>query len=89
MSECVTGKLPECLDAHRHGMRVLGSDMRLEELTKIPVFQIFHHHAIWFLAVTGAQDPCDIAIFQSSQNPHVSLEVQPVRDQPSSSVSYR
>jgi len=38
MSECVTGKLPECLDANWHGMRVLGSDMRFEELTKIPMF---------------------------------------------------
>lgn len=62
-------------------MRVLGSDMRLEKLTEIPVFQIFHYHAIWLLAVTGAEDPGDIAILQSSQNPHVSLEVQPVKDQ--------
>jgi len=38
MSECVTRKLPECLDANWHGMRVLGSDMRLEELTEISVF---------------------------------------------------
>lgn len=77
MPKCITRKLPECLDANWHGMCILGSDMRLEELAEIPMFQIFHHHAVRFLAVTGAQDPCNIAIFQSSQNPHVSLEVQP------------
>jgi len=60
-------------------MRVLGGDMRLEELTEIPVFQVFHHHAVRFFAVAGTQDAGDIAILQSSQDPHVSLEVQPVR----------
>lgn len=73
---------PKCLDANRHGMRVLSSDMRLEELTEISVFQIFHHHAERFLTATGAQDPRNIAIFQSGQDPHVPLEVQPVRNQP-------
>jgi hypothetical protein len=59
-------------------MRVLGSDMRLEKLAEIPVFQVFHHHAVRFFAIAGAEDPGDIAILQSSQDPHVSLEVQSV-----------
>lgn len=78
MSHDVARKLPKCLDANWHGMCVFGSDVCLEKLTKIPVFQIFHHHAVWFLTVTSTQDSSDIAIFQSSQNPHVSLEIQPV-----------
>lgn len=66
MSHYITRKLPKCLDANRHGMCVFGSDVCLEKLTEIPVFQIFHHHAVGLLAVTGAQNPSDIAIFQSS-----------------------
>lgn len=87
MSECLVRKLPECLDTNRHGMRVLGRDMRLEELTEISVFQVFHHDAVRFLPMTGAEDSSDIAIFQSSQNSHVSLKVQPVGDQSGSLVS--
>lgn len=58
-------------------MGVLGSDMRLEELTEVAVLQVLHHHAVRLLAVASSQDSGYIAILEGGQDPDVSLEIQP------------
>lgn len=58
-------------------MGVLGSDMRLQELTEVAVFQVLHHHAVRLLAVASSQHSCYVTILEGGQDPHVSLEIQP------------
>ena len=58
-------------------MGIFGSDMRLEELAEVSVLQVLHYYAIGLLAAASTQDSGDIAILQGSQDPDVSLEIQP------------
>jgi hypothetical protein len=68
---------PESFHADRQSTCALGRHVCLEELVQVTVVQVLHYNAEGLLMATHSQHSSDIHVFQSSQDPHIAMEIQP------------
>lgn len=68
---------PQGLNADRQGACALGRHVCLEELIEVAVVQVLHDNTERLLVAAHAQHPRDIHVLQSSQDPHIAVEIQP------------
>ena len=55
--------------------------MCLEELIEIAVVQVLHDDAERLLVAAHAQNPGDVHVLQSRQDPNIAMEIQPEQAQ--------
>lgn len=75
---------PQGLNADGQGARALCRHVCLQELVEVTVVQVLHDDAQRLFVAAHAKYPRDVRILQGSQDPHITMEVQPKIENPPS-----